>query len=220
MGRFIVIDGLDGSGKETQSLLLKKHLEDMGIKVRYISFPCYENDSSIFVKKYLNGELGSRPEDTNAYAASSFFAADRYLSYRTDWKRDIDDPDTVVIANRYTTANAVHQLSKLPKEQWNGFLSWLWDYEFYKLGIPVPDHVIYLEMHPDISHRLIKSRSEQTGRAIDIHESDSTFLHKSYEAALYASDRLSWTRICCYRDNEPLSIQEISEQILSVLGYE
>ena len=115
MGRFIVIDGLDGSGKETQSLILKKHLEDMGVKVRYISFPCYENDSSLFVKKYLNGELGSRPEDTNAYAASSFFAADRYLSYRTDWKKDIDDPDTVVIANRYTTANAVHQLSKLPK---------------------------------------------------------------------------------------------------------
>ncbi len=220
MGRFIVIDGLDGSGKETQSLLLKKHLEDMGIKVRYISFPCYENDSSIFVKKYLNGELGSRPEDTNAYAASSFFAADRYLSYRTDWKRDIDDPDTVVIANRYTTANAVHQLSKLPKEQWNGFLSWLWDYEFYKLGIPVPDHVIYLEMHPDISHRLIKSRAEQTGRAIDIHESDGSFLHKSYDAALYASDRLNWTRICCYRDSEPLSIKEISECVLSALGYE
>ena len=219
MGRFIVIDGLDGSGKETQALRLKAHLESKGIKVRYISFPCYENDSSLFVKKYLNGELGSRPEDTNAYAASSFFAADRYLSYRTDWKKDVDDPDTVVIANRYTTANAVHQLSKLEKEQWNGFLSWLWDYEFYKLGIPIPDEVIYLEMHPDISHRLIESRSKETGRSIDIHESSDSFLHKSYEAALYASDRLNWTRICCYNEGEPLSREEISEQIINALGY-
>lgn len=219
MGRFIVIDGLDGSGKETQSLILKKYLEDMGVKVRYISFPCYENDSSLFVKKYLNGELGSRPEDTNAYAASSFFAADRYLSYRTDWKKDIDDPDTVVIANRYTTANAVHQLSKLPKEQWNGFLSWLWDYEFYKLGIPVPDAVIYLEMHPDISYKLIKSRSEKTGRATDIHENDGSFLYKSYEAALYASDRLNWSRICCYEGENPLTIEEISELVRTALGY-
>lgn len=219
MGRFIVIDGLDGSGKETQSLLLKEHLEGLGYKVRYLSFPCYESDSSLFVRKYLNGELGARPEDTNAYAASSFFAADRYLSYRTDWKKDIEDPETVVIANRYTTANAVHQLSKLDKEQWNGFLSWLWDYEFFKLGIPMPDAVIYLEMHPDISYRLIKSRSDSTGRTIDIHEADNGFLYKSYEAALYASDRLNWTRICCYENGEPLSRKEISEQIISSLGY-
>ena len=219
MGRFIVIDGLDGSGKETQSLILKKRLEEIGVRVRYISFPQYDSDSSLFVKKYLNGELGSRPEDTNAYAASSFFAADRYLSYRTDWKKDIDDPDTVVIANRYTTANAVHQLSKLPKEQWNGFLTWLWDYEFYKLGVPIPDDVIYLEMHPDISYRLIKSRSEKTGRSIDIHEADGSFLYKSYEAAIYASDRLNWTRICCYEGDTPLSREEIANRIATELGY-
>lgn len=219
MGRFIVIDGLDGSGKETQSLLLKAHLEKMGIKVRYLSFPCYDSDSSLFVRKYLNGELGSRPEDTNAYAASSFFASDRYISYRTDWGNDINDPDTVVIANRYTTANAVHQLSKLPKEQWSGFLSWLWDYEFNKLGVPVPDSVIYLEMHPDISYKLIKSRSDATGRAIDIHEADPSFLYKSYEAALYASSRLNWTKICCYENGEPLDREEISGQIISALGY-
>ena len=219
MGRFIVIDGLDGSGKETQSLILKKRLEEIGVRVRYISFPQYDSDSSLFVKKYLNGELGSRPEDTNAYAASSLFAADRYLSNRTDWKKDIDDPDTVVIANRYTTANAVHQLSKLPKEQWNGFLTWLWDYEFYKLGVPIPDDVIYLEMHPDISYRLIKSRSEKTGRSIDIHEADGSFLYKSYEAAIYASDRLNWTRICCYEGDTPLSREEIADRIATELGY-
>lgn len=220
MGRFIVIDGLDGSGKETQSLLLKEYLESKGIKVRYLSFPCYDSDSSLFVKKYLNGELGKNPDDTNAYAASSFFASDRYLSYRMDWKKDIEDDNTVVIANRYTTANAVHQLSKLPESRWDEFLKWLWDYEFGKLGIPCPDDVIYLEMHPDISYRLINSRSEQTGRTIDIHEADTSFLYKSYKAALYASEKLGWNKICCYENDEPLSRKEISRKIISCLKYE
>jgi dTMP kinase len=213
MGRFIVIDGLDGSGKETQSLILKKRLEDMGMKVRYISFPQYENDSSLFVKKYLNGELGAHPEDTNAYAASSFFAADRYLSYRTDWKKDIDDEGTIVIANRYTTANAVHQLSKLDKSEWDAFLEWLFDTEFSKLGLPSPDAVIYLELLPDIAIDLINKRSVADSRAKDIHEKDSGFLYRSYEAAMYASDKLSWKRIKCYENNEISKREDIALEI-------
>lgn len=218
MGRFIVIDGLDGSGKETQTALLKEYLESRGKKVRVLSFPCYDNDSSLFVRMYLNGELGKRPDDTNAYAASSFFAADRYLSYRTDWCRDIADPDTVVIANRYTTANAVHQLAKLPEEEWDAFLTWLWDYEFGKLGVPAPDDILYLEMTPDISIRLIHSRSEETGRVIDIHEADDTFLHRSYRAAMYASEHLHWTRIRCYEGEAPLTREAIAEKIREALG--
>ena len=218
MGRFLVIDGLDGSGKETQTKLLTNYLEGMGKRVRVLSFPCYESQSSLFVRMYLNGELGRRPDDTNAYAASSFFAADRYLSYRLDWKKDIDDPDTVVIANRYTTANAVHQLAKLPEEEWDAFLSWLWDYEFSKLGIPVPDEILYLEMLPEISIRLIQSRADTTGRLIDIHEADKSFLHRSYRAAMYASEKLHWTRIRCYRDSEPKSREEITEDICKALG--
>lgn len=214
MGRFIVIDGLDGSGKETQSKLLINYLAAKGVKTRYLSFPVYESDSSLFVRKYLNGELGGRPEDTNAYAASTFFACDRYLSYRTDWKKDIDDPGMVVIANRYTTANAVHQLSKLGRTEWDGFLSWLWDYEFSKLGLPAPDSVIYLEMTPEISHRLIKSR----GRETDIHESTAGFLERSYEAAVYASEHLGWNRIRCYNGSEPLTRDEIHGKILDVLN--
>lgn len=218
MGNFIVIDGLDGSGKETQTTLLRTHLEGLGKKVRVLSFPCYDSDSSLFVRMYLNGALGTNPDDTNAYAASSFFASDRYLSYRTDWHKDIADPDTIVIANRYTTANAVHQLAKLPEAEWDGFLRWLWDYEFNKLGIPKPDRILYLEMHPDISIRLIRSRSEATGRPIDIHESDEGFLHRSYRAAMYASDRLGWTRIRCYQNDEPLSREDIAQRILEALA--
>jgi dTMP kinase len=218
MGRFIVIDGLDGSGKETQANLLKEYLESVGTSVRVLSFPCYDSQSSLFVRMYLGGELGQNPDDTNAYAASSFFAADRYLSYRTDWQKDITDPDTVVIANRYTTANAVHQLSKLPEAEWDGFLSWLWDYEFAKLGIPAPNDILYLEMLPEISISLIKSRSAKTGRAIDIHEADESFLHRSYKAAMYASDRLGWTRIRCYRDGSPKTREEIAKEIRVALG--
>ena len=218
MGRFLVIDGLDGSGKETQTKILADYLTSIGKRVRLLSFPCYESPSSLFVRMYLGGELGSRPDDTNAYAASSFFAADRYLSYRLDWQKDIDDPDTVVIANRYTTANAVHQLAKLPEAEWDAFLTWLWDYEFAKLGIPAPDDILYLEMLPAISIRLIKSRSAETGRAIDIHEADENFLLRSYKAAMYASDRLNWTRIRCYNGTEPKTREEIQGEIQEVLG--
>lgn len=217
MGRFIVIDGLDGSGKETQTRLLTDYLESIGQTVRVLSFPCYESQSSLFVRMYLGGELGDRPDDTNAFAASSFFAADRYLSYRLDWQKHIEDPRTVVIANRYTTANAVHQLAKLPEDQWDAFLTWLWDYEFEKLGIPTPDDILYLEMLPEISIRLIQSRSAQTGRTIDIHEADEGFLHRSYQAAMYASDKLNWTRIRCYNGTEPKTREEIAEEIRKAL---
>ena len=185
MGKFIVIDGLDGSGKGTQSERLKARLEKEGKKVRLLSFPMYESDSSFLVRMYLDGALGAHPEDTNAYAASSFFAADRYISYRTDWKKDIDDPETVVIANRFTTANAVHQLSKMPRGDWDEFLSWLWDYEYERLGVPRPDLVIYLEMTPEISMSLVSRRSDETGQKKDIHELDRDYMKNSYEAVSY-----------------------------------
>ena len=213
MGRFIVIDGLDGSGKETQSLLLKEHLQGLGYKVRYLSFPCYDSDSSLFVRMYLNGQLGSHPEDTNAYAASSFFAADRYLSYRTDWKKDIDDPDTIVVANRYTTANAVHQLSKLPECEREGFLAWLWDFEFNKLGLPAPDLVLYLELPPKLSLSLVKSRSDTTGQKMDIHELDTAYMDKCYEAALYSCKSLGWKQIKCYNGDVIRTREDIAEEI-------
>ncbi len=224
MGKFIVIDGLDGSGKGTQSEILKSALEKKGYKVRLLSFPMYECESSSLVRLYLGGALGSDPSETNAYAASSFFAADRYVSYRTDWKKDINDPETIVIANRFTTANAVHQLSKMPREEWDAFLDWLWDYEYNKLGVPSPDLVLYLEMTPEISMALVSRRSEQTGRQKDIHELDPDHLKNSYAAAIYSSEKLGWQRICCYENSEPLSIDNISkmiaEKVHNILGID
>ena len=176
MKKLIVIEGLDGSGKGTQTKLLAEHFRSVGYRTREISFPHYESDSSVFVRMYLKGELGQSPDDTNAYAASMFYAADRYVSYRTDWSRDYLAPDTVVIANRYTTANAYHQRSKLPREEWNPFLDWLWDFEFTRLGLPRLDQVIALSMPPDVSARLIEKRCRETGAVRDIHEADSGYL--------------------------------------------
>ena len=213
MGKFIAIDGLDGSGKGTQSELLVKRLESEGKRVRVLSFPVYESDSSIFVRMYLEGKLGSKPSDTNAYAASMFFAADRYVSYKTDWKKDIDDPDTIVVANRYTTANAVHQLSKLPQSEWESFLAWLWDFEFGKLGLPEPDLVLYLELPPKLSLSLVRSRSDSTGQKMDIHELDTAYMDKCYEAALYSCRSLGWKQIKCYNGDVIRTREDIAEEI-------
>ena len=134
MGKLIVIEGLDGSGKGTQAELLAKNLEAQGKAVRKISFPDYVSDSSALVKMYLSGQFGSRPEDVNAYAASTFYAVDRFASFKRDWGGFYEDGG-IVVADRYTTSNAVHQCSKLPQEQWDAFLAWLFDFEYHLLGM-------------------------------------------------------------------------------------
>ena len=139
-GRLLVIEGLDGSGKATQAKLLAAHLAESGRRVMEITFPDYESDSSALVKMYLSGQFGDKPDDVNPYAASSFYAVDRYASYKTRWG-SFYEAGGIVIADRYTTSNAVHQCSKLPPEQWDDFLRWAFDYEYRLLGLPAPDAV-------------------------------------------------------------------------------
>ncbi|MBE6673064.1 MAG: thymidylate kinase [Ruminococcaceae bacterium] len=218
MGKLIAIDGLDGSGKGTMTQRLYKHLLENKVDVRKISFPMYENKSSYGVKMYLGGELGGNPDDTNGYAASALFAMDRYLSYRTDWGAFVAKEGTVTIADRYTSANAVHQLSKLPREQWDEFLAWLYDYEHVKLGLPVADLTVYLEMPPAISKELIRRRSEQTGRKIDIHEKNAEYMDRCYEAALYAAGKLGWRVIPCFEGDEPRDLDLIFADLLALLN--
>ena len=213
MGKLIVIDGLDGSGKSTQCELLLSELSAQGKNVRLVSFPRYDSVGSTFVKLYLNGDLGDNPSDTSPYAAATFYALDRYYSYRKEWADFYAEEDSVVIAARYTTANAVHQLSKLDREYWDGFLSWLCDFEYKKLGIPEPDLVLYLEMKPEISMRLIEQRNEATGAHSDIHEKDADYLNLCYKAALYAADKMGWEHVKCYDGKDPLSIDEIQTMI-------
>lgn len=214
MGKLIAIDGLDGSGKSTQCELLFSELTSQGKNVRLVSFPRYDSVGSTFVRLYLDGKLGADPSDTNPYAASTFYAVDRYFSYRTEWEEFYKEPDSVIIAARYTTANAVHQLSKLERDDWDDFLDWLFDFEYNKLGLPKPDLVLYLEMKPEISQELIKRRNAETGGHSDIHEASAEYLNACYKAALYSSDKMGWERIQCYDGKDPLSIDEIQAKIM------
>ena len=215
MGRLIVIDGLDGSGKNTQSKLLAKALEEEGKKVRLVSFPDYESPACSPVKMYLSGEFGSDPDAVNSFAASTFFAVDRFASFRLDWKKDYDD-GAIVIANRYTTANAIHQLTKLPPEEHTVFLKWLYDFEFVKLGLPVPDLTLLLKLPVEKSLELIDHRGETK----DIHE-NSDHLKKAALAAETCAKEWGWKTLCCTDEKgEILSIEKISKMILDVVKEE
>lgn len=218
MSKLIVIDGLDGSGKGTQTRMLRAYLKEKGIENELISFPMYECESSSLVKLYLSGELGQRPEDNNAYAASMLFAADRYVSYKKVWKTLYDKEGAVLIADRYTSANAVHQLTKLPETEWDAFLEWLYDFEHVKLGLPLPDHTVYIEMPPSICRKLIAKRARETGRTVDIHEKDAGHLDRAYRSAIYAAGKLHWDRVVAYRGDEPRSREEIFRDLLKATG--
>lgn len=215
-GKLIVIEGLDGSGKATQSALLYEALQSRGKPVRKVSFPDYGSDSSALVRMYLAGQFGSKPEDVNAYAASAFFAVDRYASYKKDWAPFYEDGGTV-IADRYTTSNAIHQCSKLPEEQWDAFLDWLFDFEYRLLDIPAPDTVVYLNVETEVSQKLMTTRYEGDESRKDIHEGNRSYLEHSKRAAQYCSRRLGWKEIPCCADGQMRSKDEILDDILKLL---
>ena len=217
MGRFIVIEGLDGSGKSTQGELFTRYLSEKGVPVRTLSFPNYESPGCALVNLYLSGALSEDPDAVNAYAASAFYAADRFVSYFTDWKAAYTDPDTVIVATRYTTANAYHQLAKLPPEQWEGFLSWLYDFEYGKLGLPAPDDVVLLTMDPAISAACVDARSKETGAKKDIHELDTDYLCRCHAAAQYAAKHGGWHIINCAPHGVLLPREDILEKIVEIL---
>ncbi len=215
-GKLIVVEGLDGSGKATQTKLLVEALSAQGENVRCVTFPNYESDSSALVKMYLNGEFGTDPHAVNAYAASSFYAVDRYAGYKKDWGEFYENGG-IIVADRYTTSNAIHQCSKLPEGQWDAFLEWLFEYEYDYLGIPAPDRVIYLQVAPDVSQKLMSGRYHGDESKKDIHESNLEYLNRSRAAAGYCADRLGWDKVCCDRDGAMRTIEDIHAEVLSLV---
>lgn len=213
MGKLIVIEGLDGSGKSTQLELLPAALKEKGIESKSVSFPDYESDSSALVKMYLAGQFGKKPEDVNAYAASVFYTVDRFASYKSSWGEYYNNGG-VIISGRYTTSNAVHQTSKLPRSQWESFLDWLYDFEYNKVGIPKPDKVIFLDMPVEVSQKLLSHRYEGDNAKKDIHESDVEYLENCRNTAAFTADFSGWTTIPCAKDGRPRSIEDIAEDIL------
>ena len=215
-GKLIVIEGLDGSGKGTQAAELAKNLAAGGAPVRKVSFPDYASDSSALVKMYLSGQFGKDPQDVNAYAASTFYAVDRFASFKRDWG-GFYEGGGIVVADRYTTSNAVHQCSKLPQEQWDAFLAWLFDFEYHLLDIPSPDLVVYLSVDPAVSQRLMTGRYQGDESRKDIHEGNLAYLRRSRLAAEYCSSRLGWRQIECCRGGQMRTVEAIQADILALI---
>ena len=213
----VVIEGVDGSGKQTQAQMLYDRLSE-NYTIRRLTFPNYESDTSALVKMYLGGEFGTKPESVNAYASSSFYAVDRIGGFLKDWSKDYNRGD-FILCDRYTTSNAVHQAGKLQGEEKDKYLDWLFDYEYNLLGLPKPDLVVFLDVPPEVSRELMKNRSNKiTGESEkDIHESDSDYLTKSYNNALYVAQKCGWQVIKCVKDGKLRSIEDINEEIYNLV---
>lgn len=216
MGKLIVIEGTDGCGKMTQLKLLSDALLAGGTDCRKLDFPRYGEDSSALVRMYLEGKFGSDPEAVNPYAASTFFAVDRYASYHTDWK-DYYLSGGILVSNRYTTSNATHQGAKLPPAEREAFFRWLYDYEFGLLGIPAPDLVILLDVPIEITKNLMAVRCEECGVGTDIHEADIGFLKLSRESARQAAQLLGWKTVLCTQGNKMRPVDDIQTEVLTIV---
>ena len=213
MGKLLVVDGLDGSGKTTQIERLHAWLTEHGQPHRVITFPDYDEPSSALVKQYLAGDFGTTAEEVSAYAASSFYAVDRYASYKHFWESDYR-AGALILAARYTTSNAIYQLARTDRGEWDSFLAWLSDYEYVKLGLPRPDAVCFLDMPTDVSQRLLRERYHGDESKKDVHERDLAFLTRCREAALYVAQRQGWRVLTCGENGQPLSRETVTERLI------
>lgn len=213
MKKLIVIEGLDGSGKSTQLGLLKEKLTD----ARFITFPYYDTDSGRIVSEYLRGTYGETDPSKSAYSASIMYAVDRYTSFKTHWGR-LYESGSPVISARYVSSNAVYQMTKLDKAEWDGYLDWLTDLEYVKLGLPRPDLTIFLDMPTDVSQKLLSKRYGGDETKKDIHERDTGFLAKCRDAAMYTAERYGWKIIPCSENGEPRSMNDINRDILNMIN--
>lgn len=218
-GKLIIIEsGSDASGKATQTKKLYERLLEDGYNVRKVEYPNYDGESSALVKMYLRGDFGSKPSDVDPYIASTFYAADRYASFKTEWEEFYNNGG-IVLADRYTTSNMVHQASKMDKEDRDKYLDWLFDYEFNLYKIPQPDCVVFLDVPIEFSKKLMENRKNKiTGEdKKDIHESDLDYLEKSYNNSLYIADKYNWEKINCVEEENLRSIDSIHEEIYKVV---
>ena len=212
MGKLIVIEGTDGSGKSTQFALLTSRLEQEQIAFQKLVFPRYSEPSSALIRMYLGGQFGTSPSSVNAYAASTFYAVDRYASYKMDWGQWYENGG-LVVSDRYTTSNAVHQASKEPEENREEFLAWLYDLEYGKLGLPKPDLILYLDVPTDFTETMMRRREQDTNTHADIHEQDLSYLAACRQCGRAAAEFYGWKVIQCVRDGKMRTIEDIHEEI-------
>ena len=216
MGKLIVFEGTDGTGKSTQFALLTKRLQSENIPFRRLQFPQYLEPSSALIRMYLNGAFGAHPSDVNAYAASTFFAVDRYASYRTDWG-GIYENGGLILSDRYTTSNAIHQGSKLPEAELPAFFDWLYDLEYGKMGLPRPDLVLYLDVDLPTSLKRMQHRQEKLNTKADIHEQDEAYLENCLRIGRLAAAHYGWTVVPFMKDGAERALEEKHEEIFSII---
>ena len=216
MGKLIVFEGTDGSGKSTQFELLAKRLEAEQIGFQRLRFPQYEEPSSALIRMYLGGAFGDDPKAVNAYAASTFYAVDRYASYQCVWK-DYYQGGGLVVSDRYTTSNAVHQGSKVPEGERAEFFRWLYDLEYDRMGLPRPDLVVLLDMPVELSEQLMRKREKSTGTHADIHERDEDYLKKCRDVALHAAKYYGWRTVSCAKDGAIRGVEDIHEEVYAIV---
>lgn len=215
-GKLIVLEGIDGSGKSAQFRRLCAKLEQDGIEYNHIVFPRYDQESSALIRMYLQGEFGTNPSDVNAYTASTFFAVDRFASYKKDWGSTYENGG-LFLSDRYTTSNAVHQGSKLSDEELPDFFRWLDDLEHEKMGLPRPDLVIYLDVDIETSLARMRRREAKTHTHADIHEQDVEYLRRCLRTAELAADHFGWTRIALKKDGAEREIDEKNQEIYRII---
>lgn len=215
MHHLVVLEGLDGSGKSTQTAMLRKSLEQQGIPARQVKLPDYDSPSSSLVKMYLNGSFGTDPACVNAYAASSFYAVDRYANFHTKWESEYEQ-GTLILADRYTTSNASYQMTKLDASEWDSYLSWLTDFEYNKLGLPEPSLVIFLDMPIAVSQSLLEKRYDGDAGQKDVHERNTRYLNACRKAALYAADKWGWKIIPCAADGKARPADDVAADVLAL----
>lgn len=212
MGKLIVIEGTDGSGKSTQFRYLTERLARENRHFEKLVFPQYGEPSSALIRMYLGGEFGKNPADVNAYAASAFYAVDRYASYKKVWGEYYDNGG-LILCDRYTTSNAVHQASKEPEDKQADFLKWLYDFEYDKLALPQPDLVIYLDVPTNFTEQMMRRREADTNTTADIHEQDLNYLATCRRTGKAAAEYYGWTVIQCVKEGAMRSIEDIHEEI-------
>ncbi len=219
MSKLIIMEGLDGCGKSTQTALLEDFFKSVNLDYKKIKLPDYDSPSSTLVNMYLAGEFGKDASDVNAYAASAFYAVDRFASFKLKWKKDYDN-DSIILADRYATSNSIYQMEKIPKKEWDYYLDWNEDFEYNKIGIPKPDLVIFLDMPVEISQKLMTDRYNGDESKKDVHEVNVEFLKRCRESALYAAKKQGWKVVECSKDGNPLSIDEIHNTIMDIVSEE
>ncbi|WP_022819815.1 dTMP kinase [Fusobacterium russii] len=215
MGKIIVIEGTDSSGKETQTKLLYERIKKLYNRTIKISFPNYKSPACEPVKMYLAGEFGKDATKINPYPVSTMYAIDRYASFKQNWEKFYRD-NYIIITDRYVTSNMIHQASKIEdRDKKEEYLKWLEDLEYEKIEIPRPDEVIFLKMPIDKAKILMEERKNKiTGEEKkDIHELNEEYLKKSYDNACLISKKYSWTEIECVENSKIKTIEQINNEI-------